>query len=213
MPTFPPSPTAPDEYAPNPVAAVAAETSPSDRVSDASVPPTAHPGTTPDPPRRVRRSRRSRTPLRPGNGPARLDGAVGIGTDAAAPLRVAIHLRISTDELHQPFSLEAQELRLTAYVTSQDNWELTCPAFVDQAWGATTDRPALQRALNAARASRFDVLLVYRVDRLSRSIRGLSDILASLVGIGMAFRSATEPFDTATPAGRMMVQMPPRRTA
>ncbi|WP_300019125.1 recombinase family protein [Pseudonocardia sp.] len=120
---------------------------------------------------------------------------------------MAIYLRISTDELHQPFSLGAQELKLTAYVTSQDNWELACPAFVDQASGATTDRPALQRALNAARAGRFDVLLVYRVDRLSRSIRGLSDILASLDDIGVAFRSATEPFDTATPAGRMMVQM------
>ena len=123
------------------------------------------------------------------------------------PLRIAIYLRISTDELHQPFSLEAQELKLRAYVTSQDNWELATPPFIDQASGATTDRPALRRALNATRAGRFDVLLVYRVDRLSRSIRGLSEILAGLDDIGVAFRSAIEPFDTATSAGRMMVQM------
>ena len=45
------------------------------------------------------------------------------------------------------------------------------------------------------------------MDRLSRSIRGLSDILAKLDETGVVFRSATEPFDTATPAGRMMVQM------
>ncbi len=205
-----PIPTGEPVHAANPGAA-AADTQaasgliPSDRDPDAPAPPDAHPVTAPDLPRRVRRSRRSRTPSRPGNGPARVDGGIGGGN--GSPLRVAIYLRISTDELHQPFSLEAQELKLTAYVTSQDNWELACPAFVDQASGATTDRPALQRALNAARAGRFDVLLVYCVDRLSRSIRGLSDILASLDDIGVAFRSATEPFDTATPAGRMMVQM------
>lgn len=51
------------------------------------------------------------------------------------------------------------------------------------------------------------MLLVYRVDRLSRSIRGLSEILAKLDDLGVAFRSATEPFDAATPAGRMMMQM------
>ncbi|MBT8225767.1 MAG: recombinase family protein [Dactylosporangium sp.] len=121
-------------------------------------------------------------------------------------LRIGIYLRISTDELHQPFSLEAQRLKLGAYINSQDNWELAM-VFSDQASGATTERPDLQRALSAARAGRFDILLVYRVDRLSRSIRGLSDILAQLDDARVAFRSATEPFDTATPAGRMMVQM------
>ena len=131
-----------------------------------------------------------------------------IGADEnSPPLRVAIYLRISTDELHQPFSLEAQNLKLRNYVTSQDNWELVGNPYIDEKSGATTDRPALKRALAAARAGKFDVLLVYRVDRLSRSIRGLSEILADLEDAGVAFRSATEPFDTATPAGRMMVQM------
>jgi hypothetical protein len=54
---------------------------------------------------------------------------------------------------------------------------------------------------------RFDVLLVYRVDRLARSIRGLAQIIDELDQAGVIFRSATEPFDTGTPAGRMMVQM------
>ena len=111
---------------------------------------------------------------------------------AESPVRVAIYLRISTDELHQPFSLEAQELKLRAYVTSQDNWELVGNPFIDQASGATTDRPKLKQALAAAKAGKFDVLLVYRVDRLSRSIRGLAEILATLDDIGVAFRSATE---------------------
>ena len=48
---------------------------------------------------------------------------------------------------------------------------------------------------------------MYRVDRLSRSVRGLAQILEALDHAHVLFRSATEPFDTGTPAGRMMVQM------
>jgi site-specific DNA recombinase len=119
---------------------------------------------------------------------------------------VAIYLRISTDEAHQPYSLEAQEHRLGAYVASQPGWVLA-RTFVDQAPGATLERPALAQALGEARAGRYDLLLVYRVDRLARSVRGLAQILEDLEGAGAAFRSATEPFDTTTPAGRMMVQL------
>ncbi len=53
----------------------------------------------------------------------------------------------------------------------------------------------------------FDVLLVYRVDRFTRRIRDLSTLLEELDGAEVVFRSATEPFDTSTPAGRMLVQM------
>ncbi|MGI0129497.1 MAG: recombinase family protein, partial [Thermoplasmata archaeon] len=69
------------------------------------------------------------------------------------------------------------------------------------------ERPHLQRALAEARLGRFDLLLVYRVDRLSRSVRGLAQILDELDQAHVVFRSATEPFDTGSPAGRMMVQM------
>ena len=73
--------------------------------------------------------------------------------------------------------------------------------------GATLKRAGLQRALSEAQAKRFDLLLVYRVDRLSRSVRGLAQILEALDQAGVLFRSATEPFDTSSSAGRMMVQM------
>jgi site-specific DNA recombinase len=116
-------------------------------------------------------------------------------------VRVATYTRISTDEDHQPYSLEAQADRLGSYIASQDGWELT-RRFTDQASGATTDRPELQRALVEARAKRFDLLLVYRVDRFARSVRGLAQLLEDLDLAGVAFRSATEPFDTTTPAGR-----------
>lgn len=51
------------------------------------------------------------------------------------------------------------------------------------------------------------MLLVYRVDRFTRRIRDLVTLLDELDRAGVVFRSATEPFDTSTPAGRMLVQM------
>src|ERR1700730_16644599 len=121
-------------------------------------------------------------------------------------MRIATYTRISTDEEQQPYSLEAQADRLGAFIRSQDGWELR-RRFTDQMTGSTVDRPGLQQALDAARLGAFDLLLVYRVHRLSRSVRGLAQILEELDRAHVAFRSATEPFDTATPAGRMMVQM------
>ena len=53
----------------------------------------------------------------------------------------------------------------------------------------------------------IDVLLVYRVDRLTRSLRDLVTLLDDLNQAGVVFRSATEPFDTATAMGRMLLQM------
>ena len=121
-------------------------------------------------------------------------------------MRVATYTRISTDEEHQPYSLEAQDTRLRAYVASQEGWELT-RRYSDRMTGSTLERPELQRALADGRLGRFDLMLVYRVDRLSRSVRGLAQILEELDHAHVVFRSATEPFDTGTPAGRMMVQM------
>src|SRR6266508_6284778 len=112
------------------------------------------------------------------------------------------------DEDHQPFSIEAQDLKLNAYIASQDDWRaLPDCNFTGNQSGYTLECPSLQRALTLARAGRCDVLLVAKVDRLSRSIRGFTRVLDDLDTAGVAFHSATEPFDTATPAGRMMVQM------
>jgi site-specific DNA recombinase len=121
-------------------------------------------------------------------------------------MRVATYTRISTDEAHQPYSLSAQDERLGAYIQSQEAWEHTA-CFTDALSGATLERPGLHRALSEARAGRFDILLVYRTDRLARSVRGLAQVIEDLDACGVAFRSATEPFDTSSAAGRMMVQM------
>jgi site-specific DNA recombinase len=128
--------------------------------------------------------------------------------ESAEPVRVATYTRISTDEERQPNSLEAQRVRLDAFVTSQPGWQIEPRRrYEDQFTGTVIDRPALTRLLKDARHGRFDVLLVYRVDRLARSIRGLAQVIDELDQAGVIFRSATEPFDTGTPAGRMMVQM------
>jgi site-specific DNA recombinase len=121
-------------------------------------------------------------------------------------VRVAIYRRISTDEERQPFSLDAQQERLAAYVAAQPGWVLT-RSYSDRMSGKRLDRPGLQQALHDARTGRYDLLLVFKVDRLARSTGGLAKVLEELDAGGVAFRSASEPFDTSTAAGRMMMQM------
>jgi site-specific DNA recombinase len=141
-------------------------------------------------------------------------GAAGVTTRrlpaAAEPtLRVAVYLRISTDEAHQPFSLDAQEHRLTAFIASQPGWTLARKPYVDQISGAYDEqnRRGLRDLLRDARLDLFDIVLVYRVDRFARSLKVLVHLLEELDTAGVAFRSATEPIDTSTPTGRMLVQL------
>lgn len=126
--------------------------------------------------------------------------------EATGDIRVGIYLRISTDEAHQPFSLDAQRHRLLAFIPTQPGW-VHVENYEDQMSGAKADRPALTRALRDARLGRFDVLLVYRVDRFARSLKVLVHLLEELEQVGVAFRSATEPIDTSTATGRMLVQL------
>jgi len=127
-------------------------------------------------------------------------------SDPSGDVRVGVYARRSTDDEHQPYSIDAQDARLAAYIGSQPGWRQAA-RFAGDASGSTTHRPGLQRALAAARAGVIDVLLVYRVDRLTRSLRDLVTLLDDLDRAGVVFRSATEPFDTATAMGRMLVQM------
>src|SRR5437773_3122200 len=94
-------------------------------------------------------------------------------------VRIATYSRISTDEAHQPHSLGAQADRLRSYCASQEDWRIVL-SFEDQITGTAFARPGLEQALAAAQAGRFDLLLVFRVDRLARSVRTLALILAEL---------------------------------
>src|SRR2546425_11225873 len=120
--------------------------------------------------------------------------------------RVCIYTRISSDEENQPTSLHSQRERLEAFCTAQEGWRIVAHE-EDRSTGAKLDRPGLGRALDLARASKIDLLLVYRVDRLSRKVRQLAQLAEELDRLDVVLRSATEPFDTGSAAGRMMLQM------
>src|SRR5579863_8038446 len=75
----------------------------------------------------------------------------------------------------------------------------------EKASGGRWDRPELHRLLDQIRKE--DVLLVWKLDRLSRSLRDVLTIMDRLSEAGAGFRSLTEAIDTTTPAGRMMMQM------
>lgn len=121
-------------------------------------------------------------------------------------MRIATYTRISTDEGMQPHSLGAQAERLEAYCQSQDAWRIV-RRYTDTASGATMERPELRKALEEAGAGVYECLLVWRVDRLSRNVRQLAQIAEDLDRYSVSLRSATEPFDTSSPAGKMMLQM------
>jgi DNA invertase Pin-like site-specific DNA recombinase len=77
--------------------------------------------------------------------------------------------------------------------------------FEENASGGRWDRPQLHKALEQLRES--DVLVVWKLDRLSRSLKDMLIILEKITEAGAGFRSLTEHIDTTTPAGRMMLQM------
>ena len=77
--------------------------------------------------------------------------------------------------------------------------------FREKASGRRWDRPQLQRLLDQLRPG--DVLVVWKLDRLSRSLRDVLSIMERIQQAGAGFRSLTETIDTTTPAGRMMMQM------
>ena len=127
--------------------------------------------------------------------------------DRLAP-RIAFYTRISTDEDHQKYSLGAQQERLEAFCKAQygDAWRLH-KMFRDTESGTHMNRPGLEEMLYDVEARAFDVLLVFRVDRLSRKVRELAQMVDELTKQGIALKSITEPFDTANAAGKMMLQM------
>jgi site-specific DNA recombinase len=120
--------------------------------------------------------------------------------------RVCLYTRISTDEENQPTSLASQRERVEAFCKVQEDWRIVAH-HEDRASGTKLDRPGLQAALDLARQGRIDQLLVYRIDRLSRKVRQLASIAEELAKLDVTLRSATEPFDTGSAAGRMMLQM------
>ncbi|MBO6293313.1 MAG: recombinase family protein [Selenomonas sp.] len=120
--------------------------------------------------------------------------------------KVAIYVRVSTQEQAQEgYSIDAQTERLQAYCRAKD-WTVF-GVYTDAGYsGSNTKRPDLQRLLTDVRAGLVDCVLVYKLDRLSRSQKDtLMLIEDTFLAAGVAFVSMSENFDTSTPLGRAMV--------
>jgi site-specific DNA recombinase len=119
-------------------------------------------------------------------------------------VRCAIYTRVSTEEqAKEGYSLAAQEERLRAHAKNQ-GWAVY-KLYVDDGYSAgSRNRPALKRLLADAALKRFDVVLAYKIDRLSRSLKDLIDIVAELNQFDVGFKSCTELIDTTRPEGRLM---------
>ncbi|MDI9849674.1 recombinase family protein [Rhodoblastus sp. 17X3] len=130
----------------------------------------------------------------------------------AKALRCAIYTRVSTDSgLEQDFnSLDNQREASEAYIKSQahEGWKLLREHYDDGGYsGGTMDRPALQRLLNDVRARRFDVIVVYKVDRLTRSLADFAKLVELFDAHCVSFISVTQSFNTTTSMGRLTLNM------
>jgi len=121
-------------------------------------------------------------------------------------VRAAIYTRVSTDnQAEVEFnSCEAQEAKIRAFISSQENMEI-CNVYADPGFtGANLDRPALIGLLNDIENNRIDVVLSYKIDRLTRSPKDFYYLIEVFESHNVSFISVTERFDTSTPSGRLL---------
>ena len=127
-------------------------------------------------------------------------------------VRCAIYTRKSSDEgLEQGFnSLDAQREACAAYILSQasEGWSALPDIYDDGGIsGGTLERPALQRLLADVAAGRIDIIVVYKVDRLTRSLLDFSKLVEAFDKAGTSFVSITQSFNTTTSMGRLTLNM------
>ena len=127
-------------------------------------------------------------------------------------LRCAIYTRKSTEEgLDQEFnSLDAQREACAAYIASQVGlgWKLVPEHYDDGGIsGGTMERPALQRLLQDIRDRKIDVVVVYKIDRLTRSLMDFSRIVEIFDANTVSFVSVTQQFNTTTSMGRLTLNV------
>jgi len=125
--------------------------------------------------------------------------------------RCAIYTRKSTEyNLELAFnSLDAQREACEAYIKSQahEGWRLIPGRYDDGAFsGASLDRPALQQLLAEVRAGKIDVVLVYKVDRLTRSLADFAKLIELFDAHDVSFVSVTQSFNTSSSMGAAHAQ-------
>src|SRR5256886_1487155 len=126
--------------------------------------------------------------------------------------RCAIYTRKSTEyNLDLAFnSLDAQREACEAYIKSQahEGWRPIPGRYDDGAFsGASLDRPALQQLLAEVRASKIDIVLVYKVDRLTRSLADFAKLIELFDAHGVSFVSVTQSFNTSSSMGRLTLNV------
>jgi site-specific DNA recombinase len=131
---------------------------------------------------------------------------------STAKIRCAIYTRKSTDEgLDQDFnSLDAQYEACAAYITSQKNegWRLASNRYDDGGIsGGTLERPALQRLMADIDAGRIDMIVVYKIDRLTRSLADFAKLVEKLEAANCSFVSVTQAFNTSSSMGRLTLNV------
>ena len=130
----------------------------------------------------------------------------------ARTVRCAIYTRKSSEEgLEQDFnSLDAQRESCEAFILSQkhEGWDALSAMYDDGGIsGATMVRPALQRLLDDVRNGKVDVVVVYKVDRITRSLADFAKIVETFDAHGISFVSVTQQFNTTTSMGRLTLNV------
>src|SRR5271166_6390592 len=129
-----------------------------------------------------------------------------------AAIRCAIYTRKSTEEgLDQDFnSLDAQRESAEAYIKSQsaEGWICLADRYDDGGFtGGNMDRPALKRLLADIEAGQIDLVVAYKVDRLSRSLLGFARMMDCFDRHGVSFAAVTQQFNSATSMGRLTLNV------
>jgi DNA invertase Pin-like site-specific DNA recombinase len=118
--------------------------------------------------------------------------------------RVALYARVSTANGHQDPEMQLRELR---EFVERRSWQII-GEYVDRGVSGSKDRrPALDQMMSAAQGRKFDVLLVWKLDRFARSLKHLVNALAEFEALGIAFVSLRDNLDLTTPSGRLMFQI------
>ncbi|TRZ48790.1 recombinase family protein [bacterium] len=121
-------------------------------------------------------------------------------------MKLALYIRVSTeDQAKEGYSLEVQREYLESFA-KREGLEIFKVYQDDGISGYSTERPALKELLKAAKEKKFDLVLVYKIDRFSRNLKDLLNLGDELSTYGVGFKSATEPFDTTNSAGKLMFQ-------
>ena len=120
--------------------------------------------------------------------------------------KCAIYTRVSTDnQVEVEFnSCEAQKEKIESFIKSQENME-SFDIYSDAGFtGANTNRPALMKLLNDIKQNKINVVISYKIDRLTRSPKDFYQLIELFEKHNIDFISVTERFDTSTPAGRLL---------